>query len=459
MNELTRILRVCTMCILLMVAGFNVYANPHRADSTAHRGWHGLSLYTNLVTDLAAAEPNLGLEFAVGEHWSVGGNFGIKTWPRYLFWDRDNVQNTRHWRNFYVMPEGRYYFKQVFDGAYVGANALYTHYNVGNMQYPVVIYPAIQDKRVQGDFWGGGLFGGYSWRLGKHWRIAAEAGATVGAAIYERFNCEHCGEKIGDAREVAVVPRLAVNVAYNIAARKKREKLQEEILPLVAPTEPVQEPAPEPEPQPQVEPAPVPVVIPEAKPESAGDRLSRQCTWVRPVSRHKSIAQESGTDSLLKVYFQINSDKVQRELGTNGDVLDDVRQVVEELHRDSLTQNVLVTVLGYASIDGPQAKNEALSALRAQAVVQQLNLNPSEVESAGRGEAWDWFAWQIKEMPEGFTPAELEFLQSLLAMPNLDQRESKLKANKQLYAKVVSRLLGGQRVASFICVYYQNAYN
>jgi len=422
-----------------------------------------MSIYTNLVIDLAAAEPNLGLEFPIGEHWSVGANAGIKTWPRYLFWDRDNVQNTKHWRNFYVMPEGRYYFKQVFDGVYVGANALYSHYNVGNMQYPVVIYPAIQDKRVQGDYWGGGLFGGYSWRLGKHWRIAAEAGATVGAALYEHFNCEHCGEKIGDVREVAVVPRLAVNVAYNIAARTKRKKVQEEILTLVAPAEPVQEPvqepAPEPEPQPQVEPAPVPVVVPEEKPESAGDKLSRQLNWVRPMSRHRSLAQESGTDSLLKVYFQVNSDKVQREMGTNGDVLDNVRKVVEELHRDSLTQNVLVTVLGYASVDGPQALNKDLSARRSQAVAQQLNLSPSEVEVAGRGEAWDWFAKQIDEMPEGFTPAELDFLHSLFQISNLDVRESKLKANKELYAKVVSRLLGGQRIASFICVYYQNTNN
>ena len=39
------------------------------------------NLRTNLLW-AATAEPNLGFELAVGEHWTVGGNFGLKAWPR-----------------------------------------------------------------------------------------------------------------------------------------------------------------------------------------------------------------------------------------------------------------------------------------------------------------------------------------------------------------------------------------
>ena len=153
---------------------------PGESRDTVSR-WQGMSIRTNLLWD-GAAEPNIGVEFPVGKHVSLGANAGIKTWPRWLFWDNDNVQNTRHWRNYAVVPEVRYYFDQVYDGFFVGGDAIYTHFNVGNVTFPFNMYPEVENHRVQGSFWGGGLFVGYSWWLGQHFRIEAEAGVAAGLA-------------------------------------------------------------------------------------------------------------------------------------------------------------------------------------------------------------------------------------------------------------------------------------
>ena len=188
------------------------------------------SLRTNLLWD-AVSEPNIGLEFSVSDHWSVGANAGIKSWPRWLAWDWDK-ENPTHWRNLSVVPEARYYFDQVYNGLFLAGDAIYTHYNVGNIKFPFGMYPDAKDYRLQGDFYGGGLSVGYSWWMGAHWRIEAEAGVGVGYVKADKFECAHCGAQVGTKEGVAVVPKLGINLAYNF---KRREKQKKEILGMIAP--------------------------------------------------------------------------------------------------------------------------------------------------------------------------------------------------------------------------------
>lgn len=200
MNRRNRILKLWLLCAFTLSV-----LVPGRVKA------QNVSVRTNLAWD-AVAEPNLGLEIQAGDHWSVGADAGLKAWPRWLAWDWDS-NNTVHWRNFAVVPEVRYYFDQVFRGFFAGADAVYTHYNVGNVQFPFGLYPEAKDYRLQGSFWGGGLFMGYAWWMGSHWRMELEAGAAGGLAAYDRYECAHCGTKLAEERKVAVVPKLAVNVA------------------------------------------------------------------------------------------------------------------------------------------------------------------------------------------------------------------------------------------------------
>jgi hypothetical protein len=185
----------------------------------------GVSVRTNLLWD-AVSEPNIGLEFPVSEHWSVGANAGIKSWPRWLAWDWDK-ENPTHWRNILVSPEARYYFDEVFQGFFLSADLFYTHFNVGNVKFPFGLYPDAQKYRLQGDLYGGGVSAGYAWRLGSHWRIEAEAGVQVGNVKAGKYECARCGSQIGSTDGAVFVPKLGINVAYHF---KRREQAKKEVL-------------------------------------------------------------------------------------------------------------------------------------------------------------------------------------------------------------------------------------
>lgn len=409
--------------------------------------WQGMSLRTNLLWD-AAAEPNIGLEFPVGKHVSLGLNAGIKTWPRWLFWDNDNVQNTRHWRNYAVVPEVRYYFNQVYDGVFVGGDAIYTHFNVGNVTFPFHMYPEVENNRVQGSFWGGGLFAGYSWWLGQHIRIEAEAGVAAGLAAYDKFDCAHCGTKVGEVRKPAVVPKLGVNIAWNPVARDKRPKPGM----VVSGRDTI-----------TVLSAPVAFVVQLQKvkaPETSGDKLAGKNAWVVPIRNYRPLDHitRDSRDSILTVRYPLDSDVLDRSLAGNGAALDKVAEAVNVLREDARTDELLISVVGLASIEGPRERNDSLSIRRARAVVdalkQSTGLDSRHFEVIGKGEAWDWFRAQLADNPKGFSPSELETLQSIATLPDADDRERKLKADKTLYRKVADRLLEDQRNAGYIRVYY-----
>ena len=198
-----------------------------------------VSLRNNIAYD-ATGTPNLAVEVQVGDHVSLGVNGGFKSWPRFLFWESNNTENAKHWRHFLVSPEARYYFDEVFQGTFVGANVIYTHFNVGDVKFPFGLYPEVQEYRDQGAYWAGGVFAGYAWWPWQHWRLELNGGAAVGLASYERFECPQCGTKIADERKVAVVPQLGINVAYNPVARdQRRAKHEAETHPRTVVTPPV----------------------------------------------------------------------------------------------------------------------------------------------------------------------------------------------------------------------------
>ena len=191
--------------------------------------WRGAAVRTNLLWDIAAAEPNLGLEIALGQNWTLGANVGFKSWRRYLLWEDDRT-NPAQWRNLTLVPEFRFYPKAAYEGWFLGADLLYSHFNVGGLTFPFGVYPDVKDHRIQGDLFGGGLFAGYSWWLGSNVRLEAEAGVAGGYTQAKRFECPHCGQEQGDANGPAVVPKLGVNLVYNITAR---QKAKEEILQII----------------------------------------------------------------------------------------------------------------------------------------------------------------------------------------------------------------------------------
>lgn len=420
-----------------------------------------VSLRNNLAYD-ATGTPNLSLEVQVGDHVSVGVSGSFKSWPRFLAWDNDVVENPQRWRHFLVAPEARYYFNEVFKGGFIGADFLYTHFNVGGVKFPFGLYPEVQDNRDQGSYWGGGAFVGWAWWPFQHWRLELAGGAAVGLAAYDRYPCDHCGTKLADERKVAVVPQLALNVAYNPVARSKRKprvRTIEKTDTLTVMTPPV---------------AFVVNLQPVKGPETVGDSLSRQNPWVLPISEYRPLnyLTRPGKDSIMYVVFPAGSADLSRDYPIpgsqrytrNAQVLDQLQSAIETICNDESSTELLVSIVGLASIEGPQVKNDTLSARRARAVADYLSqrtfVNRKYFETIGKGEAWDWFKDQLEAIPgggEGFTEAQVQELLNLVYNEkNADERERQLKNNPALYRQVVDQLLGDQRNAGYIRVYYNN---
>lgn len=438
MNRRNRILKLWLLCSFTLSV-----LVPGRVKA------QNVSVRTNLAWD-AVAEPNLGLEIQAGDHWSVGADAGLKAWPRWLAWDWDS-NNTVHWRNFAVVPEVRYYFDQVFRGFFAGADAVYTHYNVGNVQFPFGLYPEAKDYRLQGSFWGGGLFMGYAWWMGSHWRMELEAGAAGGLAAYDRYDCAHCGTKLAEERKVAVVPKLAVNVAWNPVSREKQMASQPRQL-VVSGRDTITVLTP---------PVAFVVQLKEVKaPMTVADSLAKENPWIIPIEKYRPLTYldltRPAADSLLFVNYELNSHVLRRDYLNNARILDRMQSAVETIRDASTTDELLISVVGLASIEGPKLRNDTLSVRRARAVADYIGrrtgLIRRQFEIIGKGEAWDWFKDQLKASPEG----NEKLMEIVFNEPDPDTREKKIKEDPALYQRVKEEFLADQRNSGYIRVYYSN---
>ena len=438
-------MRTRILITLSLVAVFALAAAPLCRAANGHdpdtlKTGAGISIRTNLLWD-AVAEPNLGIEIPVGEHVTVGANAGLKAWPRWLAWDWD-TRDPKHWRNFAVVPEVRYYFGQIYKGWFAGADFLYTHFNVGAVTTPFHMYPETEEYRVQGSYWAGGLFGGYAWWPWQHWRIELEAGVAAGLAAYDRYGCAHCDNKVDEQRKPALVPKLAVNEA--------RHQL------VVSGTDTITVLTP-----------PVAFVVhlkDVEAPQTAGDSLARIMPWVVPIQQYRPLdfLTRPGLDSILFVQYPVDDSALHLELGQNAGVMDELEAAIGAIRDDARSNELLVSVVGLASIEGPQARNDSLAVRRARSVADALRertgIARRHFETIGKGEAWDWFKAQLEAAPAGLDAQDVQSLLELIqSIPDPDQRERQIKANPALYAKVKEHLLANQRNAGYIRVYYGNA--
>ena len=46
---------------------------------------------------------------------------------------------------------------------------------------------------------------------------------AAGLAAYDRYDCPHCGTKLGTEHKAALVPKLGVNIVWHPKKKNKRE--------------------------------------------------------------------------------------------------------------------------------------------------------------------------------------------------------------------------------------------
>ena len=165
------------------------------------------AIKTNLLYD-ATATINLGAEMALAPKWTLDLSANYNAWePR----------KDKKWKHWMAQPEARYWLCEAFNGHFFGAHLLGGQYNVGGIDLPFGIYDGLKTHRYEGWYIGGGLVYGYQWLLGKRWSLEAALGLGYVRAWYDRYECPHCGEWLGEGKKNYLgVTKAAISLIYII---------------------------------------------------------------------------------------------------------------------------------------------------------------------------------------------------------------------------------------------------
>lgn len=410
-----------------------------------------VTISNNLLYD-AWLTPNLRVGVRLAPHWSAGLTAGYNPWP-------SDENKSRKWKHLLVSPSVRYWTDSVNVRHFFGVNLIYSHYNVADVKFPFGLYKSVRDERRQGDLGALGVFYGYSWPIARHWNIEALIGAAVGYTKYNRYECGHCGTKIGEDKKWFVMPQAAINIVFNLPGRPKK------VVEPVQPIEPV---------QPVVETEPVVPVAPVVKePEPVKERAIDVLVRTEPVLAHISEYKPYDRSQVLRrdkralfVYFPQAKTDIQPDYRGNQQTLDRIIDVTRKMLADEDTKLCKIQIVGLASFDGGKNLNERISKSRAEElkkyIQDRLNVTDDQFETSYGGEDWADFRDEVEEEIQNVSGntamvSQLkEVIQIIDSEPNEVRREQKIRKLRggRTYQYIKEHHLDDQRNAGYLRVYF-----
>ena len=404
-----------------------------------------VTLSNNLLYDIWLT-PNLRMGVRLSPHWSMGLTAGYRPWP-----SDDNT--SKKWKHLLLAPDVRYWTDSVNVHHFFGVNLIYSHYNVAEVKFPFGLWKSVRDERRQGDLGAIGAYYGYSWPLGRFWNIEAHIGAAIGYTKFDRFECGHCGKKIGTEKKVFVLPQAGVSIVYNIPGRPR--KVEEAVMPLP----PVME---VPATAAVVEKPFVPVLSKVADFKGRAGQLQQENPVVqhisnyRPYDRTRILRKEK--DALF-VHFDQGKFQLNANYRDNQRVMDRIVDITRQIVTDSASSVKKIQIIGLASVEGVPASNERLAQNRAlvlQKYIQQNVTVPDTLfETVGGGEAWSEFRDLLNDMvPEN---AQLSKAVEIIDQENdVNERERRIRQldNGRTWTYIKEHLLKDLRNSGYIRIYF-----
>ena len=144
---------------------------------------------------LATSTPNIGLEYAFADRFSLELEGGYNPWTL----DSDRNMKAKH---FLVSPEVRYWFCEAFNGHFIGINANYTLFNLSGVDVPAVFFSSarsamvledLKNRRSEGWAAGAGLTYGCVWPIARRWNLECTVGLGFWYTDYDKFESRKCG--------------------------------------------------------------------------------------------------------------------------------------------------------------------------------------------------------------------------------------------------------------------------
>lgn len=173
--------RILIIFFLLLISGISVNAQR-------------IGVKTNALY-LATSTPNIGLEYAFADRFSLELEGGYNPWTL----DSDRNMKAKH---FLVSPEVRYWFCEAFNGHFIGINANYTLFNLSGVDVPAVFFPSarsamvledLKNRRSEGWAAGAGLTYGCVWPIARRWNLECTVGLGYWYTDYDKFESRKCG--------------------------------------------------------------------------------------------------------------------------------------------------------------------------------------------------------------------------------------------------------------------------
>lgn len=404
-----------------------------------------VTLSNNLLYDIWLT-PNLRMGVRLSPHWSMGLTAGYRPWP-------SDDTTSKKWKHLLLAPDVRYWTDSVNVHHFFGVNLIYSHYNVAEVKFPFGLWKSVRDERRQGDLGAIGAYYGYSWPLGRYWNIEAHIGAAIGYTKFDRYECGHCGKKIGNEKKVFVLPQAGVSIVYNIPGRPR--KVEEAVMPMPPVVEVPATAA-------VVEKPFVPVLSKVADFKGRAGQLQQENPVVqhisnyRPYDRTRILRKEK--DALF-VHFDQGKSQITANFRDNQRVMDRIVDITRQIMTDGASSVKKIQIIGLASIEGAPAVNERLAQNRALALQEYIQQNvtvPDTLfETVGGGEAWSEFRDQLSDMVS--ENAHLSKAIEVIDQESDDKvRERRIKQldNGRTWAYIKEHVLKDQRNSGYIRIYF-----
>ena len=401
-----------------------------------------VTLSNNLLYD-AWLTPNLRMGVRLSPHWSVGLTAGYRPWPT-------DDQTSKKWKHLLLAPDVRYWTDSVNVHHFFGVNLIYSHYNVADVKFPFGLWKSVRDERRQGDLSAIGAYYGYSWPLGRYWNLEAHIGAALGYTKFDRYECGHCGTKLGTKHKIFVLPQAGVSIVFNIPGRPR--KVEE---PVVA------EPAVE-NLVPVVQQPFIPALTPVPDFKGRAGQLQQENPVVqhisayRPYDRTRILRKEK--DALF-VHFDQGKSQLNANYRDNQRVMDRIVDITRQIMSDSASSVQKIQLIGLASIEGGPAVNERIAqnrALSLQKYIQQnISVPDTLFETVGGGEAWSEFRDMLNDMAS--ENAQLSKVVEIIDQESdatVRERRIKQLDNGRAWAYIQEHILKDQRNSGYIRIYF-----
>lgn len=173
--------------VLILAAGLLMAALSWAQD---------FALSTNVLDYANLGTLNVEASYGLGTHWSVAA--GVKYNP-YTSRQQSYALKARWWP------------WHTYSGWWLSGNVRYQEYNTGG--YSLLV--RLEGETTEGDRYGGGLSGGYSYMISKHLNLDMGVGFWAGYDRFKTYACPRCGRVVGSGSRYFLSPSdVILGISY-----------------------------------------------------------------------------------------------------------------------------------------------------------------------------------------------------------------------------------------------------